>query len=131
VTTLALVKDGWHLAKIANFTVHKDGNITLHFSVEGQTLKAKLSPDKVKLIFQMLALPVPRVVSRYDLQKLVNKQLAIKTETRLFTNGGFTIHYSKVVSIKAKIPEEEVSQEDFFRELLDDYFLSNFGWIKI
>ena len=126
------MSDGWYLAIISNFTIHKDGNVTIHFSIqEQQTAKAKLTPEKLRLLFQLLNLQPPRDVNRHSLQPLLNKQVAIKLETKQFTNEqGITITYSKVTSIRKDLPEE-AKQSQFFHQLLEEYLLSTFGWVKI
>ena len=119
---MPLLEEGWHYAKICGYTLHRDGNITVYFCIDGEKVKGKFNQQNILTLFKLLGLSQPKEIKRSTLTPLMNKQVAVKLKTFEYEYmSGRTIMYSKVVSVRREIPEDYKQsfheQEFNFREL--------------
>jgi len=133
---MVVVEDGYHIAVIENFKLKKDGTLELHFNIDGQRVKARLSDqEKIRKLYKLLTGITLKEINRSLLKLLIGVKCIVKTETRQFENAGYTITYSRVTEIKRyseeewKKLQEENEDDSFYTELLDRYIRSSFGFI--
>ena len=129
---MPLLEEGWYKATICDFTVHRDGKITIYFCIDGERVKAKFENQKLPQLFLLLNLSPPKEIKRSTLTPLLNEEVVVKVENFEYeVSPKYTVLYSRVTSVRKDFPEiqtQTVKQSD--EDILSEYLFSQFGFIK-